>query len=405
MSKVIDRFIKYISVDTEADGNNECVPSSPGQWKLARMLAEELMDIGASNVRLDEDHCIVYAEIPANTDQQYSLGFISHMDTAPGLSGDAGRARIVRRYDGSDIRLNEKKVLSSAENPDLLHFAGEDIIVTDGESLLGADDKAGIAEIMTMAETILSDPSIKHGKICIAFTPDEEVGEGIEFFDTEKFGADFAFTVDGGPIGEVEYENFNGGSADITITGRNIHPGSAKGVMVSAIRIAMEFDSMVPHDQRPENTDGYEGFYFLMDLEGNTDKAEMCYIIREHDRKLYEDKKALLLSAAEFLNKKYKDAVKIEIRDSYRNMKEKIEPYMFLIDNAKAAFEKCGVVPKVVPIRGGTDGAELSYRGLPCPNLSTGGYNFHSEMEFIPVCSIEKMVDVLIEIAKLTIAD
>ncbi len=402
MSKVIDRFFNYISINTEADGDKDSVPSSEGQWQLARMLKSELESMGAEGVRLDEEHCIVYAEIPANTDQKYALGFISHMDTAPGLSGDASKARIIADYDGSIIHLNEKKQLSPDEYPELLNYIGEDIIITDGESLLGADDKAGISEIMTMAEILLHDPLIKHGKICLAFTPDEEIGEGIEYFDIEKFGADYAYTVDGGAIGEVEYENFNGGSADVVITGKNIHPGSAKGVMVSALRIAMEFDNMIPHDQRPENTEGYEGFYFLMDMEGNTDKAEMGYIIREHDSEKYEEKKALLYKAADFLNLKYNGAVEIEIRDSYKNMKEKIEPFMFLIDNAKLAFDSCGITPKVVPIRGGTDGAELSYRGLPCPNLSTGGHNFHSEMEFIPVQSMEKMVDVLLEIAKMT---
>ncbi|MDO4977138.1 MAG: peptidase T [Eubacteriales bacterium] len=402
MNRVVERFLKYISIDTESDDESETIPSCTNQWVLAKILRDELSEMGIENVRLDENHCFVYAEIPANTDQKYSLGFISHMDTAPGLSGDAKNAKIIKEYQGNIISLGNNKTLSPDEYTDLKNYIGEDIIVTDGNSLLGADDKAGIAEIMTMAEILINNPSIPHGKICIAFTPDEETSGGIDFFDIEGFGVDYAYTVDGGAIGEIEYENFNAGSADVVITGNNIHPGYAKGIMINALRLAMEYDSMIPQDQRPENTEGYEGFYHLMYLEGNTDKAELTYIIRDHDEEQYNKKKSLLIAAAEFINKKYKDAVKVQIRDSYRNMKEIINPHMFLIENAKEAFCKCGINPTVVPIRGGTDGVELSHRGLPCPNLSTGGHNFHSEREYIPVQSMEKMVDVLVEIAKLT---
>ena len=400
MAKVIDRFFRYIAIDTQSSEEIDQIPSSPGQWKLAELLADELREMGVSNVRMDSEHAYVYGEIPSNTEGAGSLGFISHMDTAPGTPGDASRARIVPDYDGEAIPLNEDVKLDPEDFPELLGYVGQDLIVTDGVSLLGGDDKAGVSEIMTMAETLLADPAIPHGKIGIAFTPDEETGRGTDFFDVPGFGVDYAYTVDGGAIGELEYENFNAAAANLTIRGKNIHPGSAKDVMVNALRIAMEFDAMLPEDQRPEHTENYEGFFHLMDLKGDTGLCTMSYIIRDHDASLFAHKKTLMESAAAFLNKKYPGAVTLEIRDSYRNMKEKIEPHMFLIEQAEEAFRACGVQPKVVPIRGGTDGAMLSYKGLPCPNLSTGGHNFHSNTEYIPVQSMEKMVQVLVELAK-----
>ena len=574
MSRIVDRFFRYISIDTQSDEDSVSSPSTAKQFRLARVLAEELREMGVSNVRLDEEHCYVYGEIPSNlgegasdacgslntcegasdayctpttgeaasdgcgslntckgasdayctptTDEEISsgcctpntaegasngcgslntgeetlgegasdegthssndkcaseiisknvcgeivsdegllgnndkcaseifsenvckvnansvdavpaLGFISHMDTATTAPGDASNARIVKNYDGGIIRLGRccadsageelpgaaaganlpgavaganlpgaagAVLLDPAVYPELLDYVGCDLIVTDGVSLLGADDKAGIAEIMEMAQVLLENPSIRHGKIGIAFTPDEEIGRGTDHFDVEGWGMDFAYTVDGGAIGEIEYENFNAAAARITIRGRDIHPGSAKNIMVNAARIAAELDTMLPQEQRPEHTEGYEGFFHLTRLEGCEAKAEMRYIIRDHDADLFEEKKKLMRACVDYLNAKYNGALTLEIREQYRNMRELIEPHIFLIDNAQAAFEKCGVVPKVVAIRGGTDGAMLTYKGLPCPNLSTGGLNFHSNTEYIPVQSLEKMAEVLIELA------
>lgn len=400
MSNITERFFRYISVDTQSDENSDTHPSTSKQFTLCRMLADEMREMGISNVRLDEEHCYVYGEIPANTDCSRSLGFISHIDTAPGPSGDASAARIVKDYDGGIITLNDSVSLDPAEFPHMKNYEGQDLIVTDGVSLLGADDKAGVTEIMSMAERLLSDPSIPHGKILIGFTPDEEIGQGTEFFDVEGFGADCAYTVDGGAIGEIEYENFNAASAFITIRGKEIHPGEAKGKMINAAQIAAEYDRILPQQMRPEYTEGYEGFVHLTRINGGVAHAEMQYIVRDHDATLFEQKKELMAAAAEYINCKYGKVLTLEIRDSYRNMKEIVEPHMYLIDDAKAAFEACGVEPNVIPIRGGTDGAMLSYKGLPCPNLSTGGHNFHSNQEYIPVQSLEKMVDVLVEIAR-----
>lgn len=401
MSTITERFFRYISVDTQSDENTGTHPSTSKQFELCRMLADEMSSIGMSNVRMDEEHCYVYGEIPANTDTDRTLGFISHMDTAPGPSGDASNARIVENYDGGVIALNGSVSLDPAEFPEMKDYVGQDLIVTDGVSLLGADDKAGVTEIMSMAERLLSDPSIRHGKIAIGFTPDEEIGEGTEFFDVDGFGVKCAYTVDGGAIGEIEYENFNAASAFISITGKEIHPGEAKGKMINAARIAGEFDRLLPQDQRPECTEGYDGFFHLLRIEAGVSSAEMQYIIRDHDAALFDRKKALMQSAADYINAKYNGVLKLEIKDAYRNMKELVEPHMYLIDDARAAFEACGVEPRVIPIRGGTDGAVLSYKGLPCPNLSTGGLNFHSCQEYIPVQSLEKMVDVLVEIARI----
>ena len=401
MSNITERFFRYISVDTQSDENTGAHPSTSKQFDLCRMLADERRGMGLNNVRMDDEHCYVYGEIPANTETERTLGFISHMDTAPGPSGDASNSRIVEKYDGSVIRLNDSVSLDPAEFPEMKNYIGQDLIVTDGVSLLGADDKAGVTEIMSMAERLISDPSIPHGKIAIGFTPDEEIGEGTAFFDVDGFGVECAYTVDGGAIGEIEYENFNAASAFITISGKEIHPGEAKGKMINAAQIAAEFDRTLPQQMRPEYTEGYEGFFHLTKLNGTVSHAEMQYIIRDHDADLFEQKKQLISAAAAYINSKYGNVLTLEIKDSYRNMKELVEPHMYLIDDAKAAFEACGVEPNVIPIRGGTDGAVLSYKGLPCPNLSTGGLNFHSCQEYIPGQSLEKMVDVLVEIARI----
>ena len=383
MSSIIDRFMKYISVDTQSDEDSNTSPSTDKQFRLARLLAEEMTAMGVTNVRLDDQHCYVYGEIPSNVDADIpALGFISHMDTAPNAPGDASNARIHKNYDGGVIVLNDSVSLDPVDCPELNDYIGCDLIVTDGVSLLGADDKAGIAEIMTMAETLINDPSIPHGKIGLAFTPDEEIGLGTEYFDVKGFGMDYAYTVDGGPIGELEY------------------PGSAKGVLINAVRIAAELEGMLPQEQKPEFTDGYDGFFHMTQLKGTPVEAESRYIIRDHDAALFEKKLELMRKCVDYLNTKYGNAVTLEIREQYRNMRELIEPHMFLIDNAEEAFKACGVEPLVVPIRGGTDGAMLTYKGLPCPNLSTGGLNFHSNTEYIPVQSLEKMAEVLVELAR-----
>lgn len=399
---ITERFMKYISMDTVSDEYSESFPSTASQFVLAGYLADEMKEIGISNVRLDKEHCYVYGEISANTDSVKTLGFISHMDTAPGLNGNASAARIIRKYGGGKIELGDGLALSPDEFPEMNSHIGEDFIVTDGTTLLGADDKAGIAEIMTMAERLIGDQSIRHGKIVIAFTPDEEIGAGTEYFDIPAFGADYAYTVDGGAVGEIEYENFNAAFATVKINGKNIHPGSAKNIMLNAARIAAEFDSVLPQHMRPEYTDGYDGFFHMTSISGDENYAEIKYLIRDHDAELFDKKKEIIRKAAEYLNLKYNDVVSLDIKEQYRNMKELILPHIHLIDSAKTAFIRCGVEPKVIAIRGGTDGAMLTYQGLPCPNLSTGGHNFHSKQEYITVQSLEKMTEVLIELAKMT---
>ena len=402
MSGIVDRFMRYISIDTQSDEDSTSSPTTARQFRLARLLAEEMTEMGVPGVRLDDRHCYVYGEIPSNTEKDVpSVGFIAHMDTSPAAPGDASGARIHENYDGGVIRLSDSVSLDPDMYPELRNFIGCDLIVTDGVSLLGADDKAGIAEIMTMAERLVQDPSIPHGRIGIAFTSDEEVGGHARYFDIEGFGMDYAYTVDGGMIGEIEYENFNAAEARVHVKGRSIHPGYSKGIMVNAVRIAAELDGMLPQEERPEYTEGYDGFYHLSGLKGNVAEAESRYIIRDHDEALLKQKIDLMHKCVDYLNVKYNDSVELVIRVQYRNMKELIEPHMFLIDNARTAFENCGVEPTVLPIRGGTDGARLSYRGLPCPNISTGGMNFHSNTEYIPVQSLEKMADVLVELASL----
>ena len=402
ISRAAERFLHYVSFDTQSKDDEEQVPSTEKQRVLAEVLKRELEEMGASDVRMSENG-YVYAVIPATTDKPVkALGFISHMDTAPAMSGTDVRLRIVENYGGGDIVLNEEKqiVMRVKDFPGMADCVGKDLIVTDGTTLLGADDKAGVAEIMEMAEFFLSHPEIPHGKICIGFTPDEEVGRGADFFDVEGFGADVAYTVDGGPIGELEYENFNAASGKVEINGRGVHPGSAKGSMINALLVGMEFQSLLPVFENPMYTEGYEGFFHLDQFRGDVESAHMEYIIRDHDREKFEKKKELFEAAAAYLNRKYGEGTAVvKLKDSYYNMKEKIEPEnLYLIDIASEAMKALGIAPQVTPIRGGTDGARLSYMGLPCPNLCTGGYNFHGKYEFIPVQSIDTMVEILKDI-------
>lgn len=403
METVGGRLLRYVAMDTESEEGQEPVPSTKKQRALAAALAAELTAMGADAVSVDE-HAYVMAVIPANTAKDVpALGLIAHMDTAPAFSGANVKPQIVRSYDGGDILLNKQSgiCLSPDAFPDLLGYVGEDLITTDGTSLLGADDKAGVAEIMAMAEYLLGHPEIKHGKICIGFTPDEEVGRGADFFDVGKFGAQVAYTVDGGAIGELEYENFNAASAQITVNGLSIHPGSAKGMMKNALLIGMELQSMLPVEQDPMYTAGYEGFFHLHEMAGNVEQATMGYIIRDHDHGKFEQKKELILAAAEFLNRKYGDGtVHVLLKDSYFNMKEKIEPHRYLITLAEEAMRELSIEPKIVPIRGGTDGARLSYMGLPCPNLCAGGHNYHGKYEFISIQSMERIVGLLVNIVR-----
>ena len=402
ISRAAERFLHYVSFDTQSKDDEEQVPSTEKQRVLAEVLKRELEEMGASDVRMSENG-YVYAVLPATTDKPVkALGFISHMDTAPAMSGTDVRPRIVENYGGGDIVLNEEKqiVMRVKDFPGMADCVGKDLIVTDGTTPLGADDKAGVAEIMEMAEFFLSHPEIPHGKICIGFTPDEEVGRGADFFDVEGFGADVAYTVDGGPIGELEYENFNAASGKVEINGRGVHPGSAKGSMINALLVGMEFQSLLPVFENPMYTEGYEGFFHLDQFSGDVESAHMEYIIRDHDREKFEKKKELFEAAAAYLNRKYGEGtVVVKLKDSYYNMKEKIEPEnLYLIDIASEAMKALGIAPQVTPIRGGTDGARLSYMGLPCPNLCTGGYNFHGKYEFIPVQSIDTMVEILKDI-------
>lgn len=390
---VLDRFLKYVSVGSQSDTDSATVPSTPGQTELARLLVGELKDMGAQ-AELDDDSGIVYASIPSNVEGNVPvIGWVAHVDTAPGVSGSGVKPRIVRSYDGGDILLNPEQgmVLSPAVFPELADYLGQDLVVTDGTTLLGADDKAGVAEIMDMAASFLLNPERPHGEIRIAFTPDEEIGRGTDAFDVARFGADFAYTVDGGALGEIEYENFNAASAVVTVRGSSIHPGSAKGRMLNACLVLMEFQGMLPAFQNPAFTEGYEGFYHLDSLRGDVERAAAEYLIRDHDRAAFERKKEFMQECAALLNRKYGEGtVKAEITDSYYNMKEKILPHMHLVEHARRAMEAVGVRPEIVPVRGGTDGARLSFMGLPCPNLCAGGHNFHGKYEYVPVRSLEK---------------
>ena len=394
---VSDRFLKLVSYPTTSDERSETCPSTPRQLALAEELVRQMQDMGISDAHVDADG-YVYGTIPANCEKDIPVyGLIAHMDTAPDAPGENIRARITEAYDGGDVVLNEEKhiVLSPEEYPQLKNAVGKRLIVTDGTTLLGADDKAGVAEILSAAELLLTSDR-KHGTVKLAFTPDEEIGRGADRFDVAGFGADYAYTVDGGAIGELEYENFNAASAKIIIRGKSIHPGSAKGQMVNAALVAMELHGLLPALETPYYTDGYEGFYHLTDLQGETEQAELHYIIRDHDRAKFEARKAVMQKVCAEIDRRYgAGTVELTLRDSYYNMKEKIEPCLFLIENAKQAMEQLGIEPKVVPIRGGTDGARLSFEGLPCPNLCTGGENFHGRFEYIPAEDMERITQLL----------
>ncbi len=400
---VLERFLNYVAIDTESVEDAGCFPSSEKQKDLARLLVEELKEMGAKDPHMD-DYGYVYATIPATSSKKVPvLGFLSHMDTSPAMSGKNVKPRIVKNYDGGKIVLNEKEGIwmDTEMFPSLCRVIGQDLVVTDGTTLLGADDKAGIAEIMTMAETLLTDTSIPHGTIQIAFTPDEEVGAGVDYFDVKKFGADFAYTVDGGALGEIEYENFNAASGKLKIHGTSIHPGSAKGKMINAILVGMEFQQMLPAFENPAYTEGYEGFFHLDRITGSVEEAELFYIIRDHDQTKFEEKKARFVKTAAFLNEKYgAGTVEYEVKDSYYNMKEKVEPHRFLIDHAVAAMERLSIPAVITPIRGGTDGARLSFMGLPCPNLCTGGDNYHGKYEYVSISAMERIAELLVEIIR-----
>lgn len=394
------RFLEYIQVETTSSEEATCRPSTACQLDLAKLLEQEMKEMGLQNVYIEEADGAVFGTIPANTDEKLpTLGFLAHMDTSCAASGKDVKARIIENYDGGVIHLSDTVSMDPADGFGCLNeVIGEDLIVTDGTTLLGADDKAGIAEIMTMAEMLLKSDK-PHGTVKVAFTTDEEIGAGPELFNVAKFGCDYAYTVDGGPLGELEYENFNAASADIMIHGKGVHPGGAKNLMVNACSIACEYQMMLPQEQVPEHTEGYEGFIHLMGMSGDVTGAKLSYILRDHDLNKLEEKKNMMVWAADFLNRKYGEGtVEAHVRDAYRNMREKIEPHMHLINTAAKAFEAVGVMPKTVAIRGGTDGAALSFKGLPCPNLSTGGYQFHGIYEFIPVRALETMPKVLIEI-------
>ncbi|MGN0157618.1 MAG: peptidase T [Brotaphodocola sp.] len=403
MSTVTDKFLRYVAVDTQSMEDQACYPSTEKQKNLGHMLEAELKEMGASNVRMDS-YGYVMAEIPATTKKKVPvLGLIAHMDTSPACSGADIRPQIVKQYDGGFILLNPETGESMGPDrfPELKQYVGLDLITTDGTTLLGADDKAGVAEIMAAAEYLLAHPEIPHGKLCIAFTPDEEVGRGTDFFDVEAFGAEVAYTVDGGELGELEFENFNAASARLTVHGISIHPGSAKWKMKNAMLIAMELQALLPKFEDPACTEGYEGFFHLTNINGDVEKTVMKYIIRDHDLEKFQQKKQMMEQAAAFLNYKYGEGtVELELQDSYFNMLEKIRPHAYLVDIAKQCMQDLGIVPKVSPIRGGTDGARLSYKGLPCPNLCTGGHNYHGRHEYVCIQSMEKITELLIEIVK-----
>lgn len=401
MSKVVERFLKYVKYDTKADDNSETVPTTQGQLVLAKEIGKELEELGLSEVSVDENGYIM-ATLPSNVDKKVpTIGFIAHMDTSPDMSGTNVNPQFIENYDGGDIKLNEEVTLSPTDFTELKEYIGETLITTDGTTLLGADDKAGIAEIITAIEYLINNPEIPHGTIRLGFTPDEEVGRGPDHFDVKKFNADLAYTMDGGAVGELEYENFNAAGAKVIIHGRNVHPGYAKDKMVNSMLIANEFIAKLPESETPQTTEGYEGFYHLNTINGDVEKTVLSYIIRDFDMDSFEKRKQNIKAIAEELNKKYPNRVVIEVKDQYRNMKEKIEPVMYVVDNAKKAMELVGIKPLVRPIRGGTDGARLSFMGLPCPNIFAGGLNFHGKFEYVPVSSMEKAVDVILKIVEL----
>jgi|TARA_B110000037_G_scaffold4958_1_gene5424 tripeptide aminopeptidase len=405
MQKIIDRFISYISIDTQSDPNNPEFPSTDKQWELARLLAKELKDIGMHEVELDEN-CYIMATLPSNV--KYSvptIGFVAHIDTSPDYTGTNINPQIIKDYGGTDILLNKKKniVLSPDYFEDLLLYKGQTLITTDGTTLLGADDKAGVTEIVSAMEYLINHPEIKHGEIRICFTPDEEVGKGAHLFDVKKFGAQWAYTVDGSQIGELEYENFNAASAVVTIEGKIVHPGYAKNKMINSVLIGQEFIAALPKNEIPQETSGYEGFFHLHTIQGEVEKTTLEYIIRDHDMELFQQRKKHFEKVATDLNRKWEqNLVQVEIKDQYFNMKEKLEPVMHIVDLAEQAMIEVGVTPLIKAIRGGTDGSQLSYKGLPCPNIFAGGHNFHGKYEYIPVESMIKAIEVIVKISELT---
>ena len=400
--KAYERLLKYVAIDTPSNPTSETTPSSACQFDLAKVLVEELKALGVENAEVD-DKCYVYASLPATEgwEDAKRLGFIAHMDTAPDFNGCGVKPQIIENYNGEDVVLGESgRVLKVKDFPELANMKGRTLITTDGTSLLGSDDKSGIAEIMTMVERIFAE-NIPHGKICIGFTPDEEIGAGADHFDVEKFGADIAYTMDGGKEGEIEYENFNAAGADVMFHGNNVHPGSAKDIMVNAQLLAMEFNGMLPVDEVPAKTEGYEGFFHLTDMEGTVEKAKLQYIIRDHDREKFEAKKALMEKLTAELNEKYgAGTVELNMKDQYYNMREMVEPHSYLIDYAKEAAKEVGLNPEVVAIRGGTDGARLSFMGLPCPNLGTGGFGFHGPYEHVTVEGMDFCVEMMLKIVE-----
>ena len=400
---ITDRFIKYVTIDTESDPENPAFPSTEKQWDLAKVLVEELKQIGLQDVDLD-DNCYIMATLPSNIDYVVpTIGFVAHIDTSPDFTGKNVNPQIHHNYDGNDIVLNKEKniVLSSSYFDDLLQYKGQTIITTDGTTLLGADDKAGVTEIVSAMEYLINNPDIKHGKIRICFTPDEEVGKGAHLFDVKKFGAEWAYTMDGSQIGELEYENFNAAGAKVTITGKIVHPGYAKGKMINSMLIANDFIDALPANEVPEKTTDYEGFFHLHDLNGNVEKTVLQYIIRDHDLDLFEKRKSLMQKIASGFNERLQqDLVKVEIKDQYFNMKEKVVPVMHIVDIAEEVMKDLGITPLIKPIRGGTDGSQLSYKGLPCPNIFAGGHNFHGRFEYVPVESMIRATEVIVGIAK-----
>ena len=402
--EVLGKFLRYISIDTQSDESSVSCPSSKKELDLAKVLFEELQSLSLKDVSLD-DKGYIMATLPSNMEKKVPvIGFIAHMDTSPDMSGANINPKTVANYDGGDIVLNAEKniILSPTEFPELKDYVGQTLLTTDGTTLLGADDKAGIAEIMTAVEYLVKNPQIKHGELKVGFTPDEEIGRGVDYFDVQKFGAEYAYTMDGGAIGELEYENFNAAYAKVIINGRNIHPGYAKDKMYNSILIAMELNSMLPANEKPEHTIGYEGFYHVVKFNGSVENATIEYIIRDHDRKKFEAKKEFMRKVCDFINTKYPAGTAVlELKDQYYNMREKIEPVLHIVELAKKAMELVDVKPVVVPIRGGTDGSRLSYMDLPCPNIFAGGHNFHGKMEYVPIESMEKAVDVILKIVEL----
>ena len=402
MEKLLDKFLRYVAVETTSNEESETQPSAEKELNLLRMLRDELIAMGIQ-AELDE-FGYVMATIPSNIKKDVpAIGFIAHVDTAPDASGKDIKPQIIPNWDGEDIVLNKKKniVLRTAEFPEMLQYKGQTMITTDGTTLLGADDKAGVAEIMFAAQYLMEHPEFKHGEIKIGFTPDEEIGRGVVKFDVKKFGAKYAYTMDGGEIGELEYENFNAAAAKIHIQGSNIHPGYGKDKMVNSMLIAMELNAMLPVEQRPRYTQGYEGFFHLTSINGTVEETTLSYIIRDHDQAKFEEKKALINAVVKFLNQKYDKVVKLELKHQYNNMRQEVEPHFFIVEKALKAMEMAGITPKVQPIRGGTDGATLSYMGLPCPNIFAGGHNFHGKLEYVPLESMEKAAEVILNIIKL----